>query len=242
MRASESRAAFCLMARIAAAATVLAAGLPAVRVGNSTALRTAAAGLATTRRETSTPGVFFATTFPPATLLAEAGFTLFPETDFACARAEALRLAPFTRASADLALRAALFFAARIWLLARGVARVVEVFFLAADFATAGLTAWPLAAVLVFVFCLELLAACFLAASARAAAIRLALSATACFDVFALGVPGCLAWAVLFACFVLDDFMVFLTDAIKSALLFPVPLWRRDGFLTASKRAAVRKL
>jgi hypothetical protein len=27
----------------------------------------------------------------------------------------------------------------------------------------------------------------------------------------------------------LDDFMVFLTDAITSALLFPVPLWRRDG-------------
>ncbi|HTV34369.1 MAG TPA: hypothetical protein VME69_14965 [Methylocella sp.] len=26
-----------------------------------------------------------------------------------------------------------------------------------------------------------------------------------------------------------DDFMVFLTDAITSALLLPVPLWRRDG-------------
>src|ERR1700730_5416396 len=60
LRASESLAAFRLRARIAAAAALLAAVFCAVRVGDSMALRPAAAGLAATRRETSMAGVFFA--------------------------------------------------------------------------------------------------------------------------------------------------------------------------------------
>src|SRR6202011_4184850 len=123
-----------------------------------------------------------------------------------------------------MALRVAPFFAARTVLLARGTARAAEAFFLAVGFAATRLFARR-ATTAVFVFVLRpgLVGASFLAASARAAAARLALSTADCFDAFALMVPGFFACLVCFACFVLDDFMVFLTDAITSVLLFPVP-------------------
>ena len=109
LRASESLAAFRLRARIAAAAALLAAVFCAVRVGDSTALRTAAAGLAATRRETSMAGVFFAAAagFSRAGLLTEARLVVLPETDFAFARGGARRLAPV--ASTGLALWVATF-------------------------------------------------------------------------------------------------------------------------------------
>ncbi len=114
-----------------------------------------------------------------------------------------------------MALRVAPFFAAPIVLLARGAARAAEAFFLAAGFAATGLFARRVTtAVFDFVLPENLLAASFLEASARPAAARLALSKVECCDAFALGVSGC------FACFVLDDFMVFLTDAITSASFF----------------------
>jgi hypothetical protein len=121
LRASESLAAFRLRARIAAAAALLAAVFWAMRVGDSTAFRTGAAGLAATRRETSMAGVFFAAAagFPRAGLLPEARLAALP-TAFAFARADA---PPVVRASTGLALRVAPFFAARIVLLARGAAR-----------------------------------------------------------------------------------------------------------------------
>ncbi|MGH6835229.1 MAG: hypothetical protein ACREC9_06695, partial [Methylocella sp.] len=211
LRASESLAAFRLRARIAAAA---------------------AAGLAATRRETSTTGVFFgaAAGLRCAGLVTEAGLAVLPETDFAFARADASRLAPAARASTGLALLVAPFFAARIVLLARGTARSAKAFFLAAGLAaTARFPRAAATAVLVFVPREDLLAARFLAASARAAAARFALNTADGFDAFALAVPGCFALVVLFACLVLDDFMVFLTIAMISVLLFPVPLWRRDS-------------
>ena len=220
LRASESLAAFRLRARIAAAAALLAARFSAVRVGDSTAFRTAAAGLAATRRETSMAGVFFAAAagFPRAGLLPEARLAALP-TAFAFARADA---PPVARTSTGLALRVAPFFAARIVLLARGAARAAEAFFLAAGFAATGLFARRVTtAVFDFVLPENLLAASFLEASARPApAARLALSKVECCDAFAFGVPGCFACFALFACFVLDDFMVFLTDAITSASFF----------------------
>ena len=168
--------------------------------------------------------------FPRAGLLTEVGFAVLPETAFAVVRTDAPRFAPVARASTGLALRAAPFFAARFVSRARGAARAAEAFFLAAAFAATGLIARRLApAVFVFVLREDLLAASFLEASARAAAARLALSTADCFAAFACGVPGRFVSFVLFARFVLEDFMVFLTDAITSALLFPVPLWRRDG-------------
>jgi hypothetical protein len=220
LRASESLAAFRLRARIAAAAALLAAGFWVVRVGDSTALRAAAAGLAATRRETSMAAVFFAAAagFPRAGFLPEARLAGLPETAFEFARADA---PPVARASTGLAIRVAPFFAAPIVLLARGAARAAEAFFLAAGFAATGLFARRVTtAVFDFVLRENLLAASFLEASARPAAARLALSKGECCDTFALGVPGCFACFALFACFVLDDFMVFLTDAITSASFF----------------------
>lgn len=126
------------------------------------------------------------------------------------------------------------------------VSTVVFVFtfctdFLVASFLVAGflLTSFLAASCFVASFlAASFLAASFLAASARAAAACLALASAARLDAFAFGfrVRGC------FACFVSDDFIVFLTDAITSALLFTVPLWRRDGSSTADELSAVRKL
>ena len=121
------------------------------------------------------------------------------------------------------------------------VSTVVFVFtfctdFLVASFLVAGFLLTSFLAASCFVA--SFLAASFLAASARAAAACLALASAARLDAFAFGfrVRGC------FACFVSDDFIVFLTDAITSALLFTVPLWRRDGSSTADELSAVRKL
>jgi hypothetical protein len=113
--------------------------------------------------------------------------------------------------------------------------------FLAASFLAAGflLTSFLAASCFVASFlAASFLAASLLAASTRAAAACLALASAARLDAFAFGfrVRGC------FACFVSDDFIVFLTDAITSALLFTVPLWRRDGSSTADGLSAVRKL
>ncbi|MCI0467997.1 MAG: hypothetical protein L0Y57_13520, partial [Beijerinckiaceae bacterium] len=66
-------------------------------------------------------------------------------------------------------------------------------------------------------------AARFRAAKTRAAAAFLALTSDARFVIFPLFVPGC------FGCLALAGFVVFLTDAITSALLLPSPLWRRGG-------------
>ncbi|MCL2452932.1 MAG: hypothetical protein FWD08_04680 [Alphaproteobacteria bacterium] len=74
--------------------------------------------------------------------------------------------------------------------------------------------------------------------AAAAAALRRLVSSAGRLSVLDFG----LRVAACFARLVAGDFMVFLTDAITSALLFPVPLWRRDGLSTADKPSAVWKL
>jgi len=228
-------------------------------------LPAAVAGLTALWGETLSAGVFFGA----AACLPRAGLPVAASLTASTGFVATARLAVGARARVSFPRRAAaaVFFAALVvefpdaevrvdagaLVLAAGeVAReltVVAVFvftvvfvftfctdFLTASFLVAGflLTSFLAASLLAA----SLLAASLLAASTRAAAACLALASAARLDAFAFGfrVRGC------FACFVSDDFIVFLTDAITSALLFTVPLWRRDGSSTADELSAVRKL
>jgi hypothetical protein len=224
-------------------------------------LLAAVAGLTALRGETLSAGVFFGA----AACLPRAGLPVAASLTASTGYVATARLAAGARASVSFPRRAAaaVFFAALVvefpdaearvdagaLVLAAGevarelTAAAVFVFvftfctdFLVASFLVAGFLLTSFFAASCFVA--SFLAASFLAASTRAAAACLALASAARLDAFAFGfrVRGC------FACFVSDDFIVFLTDAITSALLFTVPLWRRDGSSTADELSAVRKL
>src|SRR5208283_4942376 len=263
LRTSERRATLRLKAANSAAAAPLpAAGFCAACVSDSTVLRAAVAGLTALRGETLSAGVFFGA----AACLPRAGLPVATSLTASTGFVAKARLAAGARASVSFPLRAAaaVFFAVLAVEFPDAEARVdAGALVLAAGEVARELTAatvfvFVFTVVFVFTFCTDFLVASFLvagflltrflaasflaasllAASTRAAAACLALALAARLDAFAFGfrVRGC------FACFVSDDFIVFLTDAITSALLFTVPLWRRDGSSTAYELSAVRKL
>jgi hypothetical protein len=225
---------FRLRESIAAAAALAAAGFCAPRFGVPTVFPAVAASLAAMRRADSVDAVCFARA---GRCLAWVSLAIcrdaLAETDFKAARSSA---AVVTRGAVLMPRATVPFLTLRP--LARGTARDAETFFLAADFVVDSERARVAVADGAFDFDLRpiFFVERVLTARARAAAVFFALSSAARLDVFALGVPICLA------CFAFDNFTVFFTDAITSALLFSFPAVETGRVLAAEVTSADRKI